>query len=129
MAKLYSPSPLAPSGHFSEMMAKKRDPLAPFYLLVKLQSHRINMPDMIGVLFDSTVRREVAHIGNVQHRFCGPLFLKLVEFVDFILTIDIAAIIRQNLIVIAEVDQRINQIAIATRIFRTEYTAAICVST
>lgn len=77
------------------MMAKKRDPLAPFYLLVKLQSHRLNMPDMIGVLFDSTVRREVAHIGNVQHRFCGPLFLKLVEFIDFILTIDIAAIIRQ----------------------------------
>lgn len=74
------------------------------------------MPDMIGVLFDSTVRREVAHIGNVQHRFCGPLFLKLVEFIDFILTIDIAAIIRQYLVVIAEVDQRINQIAIATRI-------------
>ena len=44
------------------------------------------MPDMIGVLFDSTVRREVAHIGNVQHRFCGPLFLKLVEFIDFILS-------------------------------------------
>lgn len=77
------------------MMAEKRDPLAPFYLLVNLQSHRIDMPDMIGVLFDSTVRREVAHIGNVQHRFCGPLFLKLVEFIDFILTIDIAAIIRQ----------------------------------
>ena len=46
------------------------------------------MPDMIGVLFDRTVRREVAHIGNVQHRFCGPLFLTLVEFVDFILTSD-----------------------------------------
>ncbi len=53
------------------LFRKKRDPLAPFYLLVKLQSHRINMPDMIGVLFDSTVRREVAHIGNVQHRFSG----------------------------------------------------------
>ena len=66
------------------------------------------MPDMIGVLFDSTVRREVAHIGNVQHRFCGPLFLKLVEFVDFILTIDIAAIIRQYLVVIAEVDDEGN---------------------
>ena len=87
------------------------------------------MPDMISVLFDSTVRREVAHIGNVQHRFCGPLFLKLVEFVDFILTIDIAAIIRQYLVVIAEVDQRINQIAIATRIFRLNTPLPICVST
>ena len=87
------------------------------------------MPNIIGILFDRTVRREVTHIGNVQHRFCGPLFLTLVEFVNFILTIDIAAIIRQYLVVIAEVDQRIDQIAIATRIFRTEYTAAICVST
>ncbi len=43
------PESLAPSGHFSEMMAKKTGPFGPFYLLVKLQSHRINMPDMIGV--------------------------------------------------------------------------------
>src|SRR5699024_2597219 len=125
MAKLYSPESPCPSGHFSEIKAKKNGTdLAPFYFLVNLQSHWINMPDMISVLFDCTVRREVAHIGNVQHRFCGPLFLKLVKFVDFILTIDIAAIIRQYLVVIAEVDQRINQIAIAPRFFRTEYTAA-----
>lgn len=111
--ELYSPRTLAPSGHFSEMMAKKTGPFGPVLFIGEITSHRIDMPDMISVLFDSTVRREVAHIGNVQHRFCGPLFLKLVKFVNFILTIDIAAIIRQYLVVIAEVDQRINQIAIA----------------
>lgn len=79
------------------------------------------MLDMIGVFFDSTVRREVVYIGNVQYRFCGLFFLKFVEFIDFILIIDIVAIIRQYLVVIVEVDQRINQIAIAIRIFRIEY--------
>ena len=67
------------------------------------------MPNIIGILFDRTVRREVTHIGNVQHRFCGPLFLTLVEFVNFILThphsCDIPA---STLVVIAEVDQRID---------------------
>jgi hypothetical protein len=69
--------------------------------LTGLQPYRVDMPDIFRVLLDRPVRREVAHIGNVQHRFCGPLFLKLVEFVDFILTIDIAAIIRKIRVAIA----------------------------
>ena len=63
------------------------------------------MPDMFRVLFDRAVRREVAHISDIQHRFSGPLFRTLIELVDFILSIDIAEIIRQYLVVIAKVDQ------------------------
>lgn len=63
------------------------------------------MLDMIGVFFDSMVRREVVYIGNVQYCFCGLFFLKFVEFIDFILIIDIVVIICQYLVVIVEVDQ------------------------
>ncbi|VED45780.1 Uncharacterised protein [Raoultella terrigena] len=78
------------------------------------------MPDMVGILFNRPVRREVAHIGDVEHRFVGPLFRVTVELVHLILTIDVATIIRQHLIVVAKVNQRIQQVAIAAGLRRTE---------
>ena len=63
------------------------------------------MPDVFGVLFDRPVRREVAHVGDINHRLGGPLFRVAIQFVNLILAVNVAAIIRQNLIVVAKVDQ------------------------
>ncbi|MNL55026.1 hypothetical protein D3C87_1784050 [compost metagenome] len=55
-----------------------------------------------------------------MHRFGGPLFRLTIQLVDLVLTIHIAAEIRQHLIVIAKVNQRIHQIAVAARLVRVK---------
>lgn len=70
-----------------------------------LQPHRIDMPDLLGILLNRPVGGEVTHIGDVVHRFCGPLFRRAIELVDLILAINIAAEISQHLIVVTKVDQ------------------------
>lgn len=78
------------------------------------------MPDIFRVLLDRPVRREVAHVGNIQHRLIGPLFRVLIQLVDAILAVHIATIVRQNLVVVAKVNQRIQQVAVAPRFRRAE---------
>ena len=78
------------------------------------------MPDIFRVLLDRPVRREVAHVGNIQHRLIGPLFRVLIQLVDAILAVHIATIVRQNLVVVAKVNQRIQQVAVAPRFCRAE---------
>ena len=82
------------------------------------------MPDMVGILFNSAVRREVAHIGDIQHRFIGPLLRMTVQLIHPILTIHVATVIRQNLIVVAEVNQRIQQVTVASRLRWAEQAGA-----
>ena len=82
------------------------------------------MPDMVGILFNRAVRREVAHIGDIQHRFIGPLLRMTVQLIHLILTIHVATVIRQNLIVVAEVNQRIQQVTVASRLRWAEQAGA-----
>ena len=78
------------------------------------------MPDMVGVFLNRTVRREIAHVGDIMHRFHRPLFRMTIQLIHLILAIHIATVIRQHLIMVTKVDQRIQQIAIATRLRRAE---------
>ncbi len=80
------------------------------------------MPDILGILLDGPVRREIPHVGDVMHRRAGPLLLLAVQLVHFILAVHVAAIIRQHLVVVAKVNQRIHQIAIAARLVGAEHT-------
>ncbi len=82
------------------------------------------MPDMVGILFNRAVGREVTHISDIQHRFIGPLLRMTVQLIHLILTIHVATVIRQNLIVVAEVNQRIQQVAVTTRFRRTKQAGA-----
>lgn len=45
----------------------------------------------------------------------------LIQLVDAILTVHIAAIVRQHLVVVAKVNQRIQQVAVAPRFRRAEH--------
>ncbi len=69
------------------------------------------MPDIFGILFDGSVR-EVAHIGNVEHRFRRPLFRATLQLIHY-LAVHVAAVrVASTLIVIAKVNQRIYWIAV-----------------
>ncbi len=76
---------------------------------------------MLGILFDRAVRGEVAHVGDVVHRFGGPLLRLLIQLIDPVLTVHIATEIGQYLIVVAEVNQRIHQVTVTPRLARAEH--------
>ena len=78
------------------------------------------MPDLIRVLLNGTVGGEIAHIGDVQRRTPLPLFRLTIKLIHFILGIHVTAVIRQQLIMIAKVDQRVEQVTVAPRLLRAE---------
>ena len=74
------------------------------------------MPDILGILLNGPVGREIPHISDVMHRDAGPLLLLTIKLVHPVLTIHVAAVIRQHLIVVAKVNQRIHRVPIAPRL-------------
>ena len=65
--------------------------------------NRLYFPNVLSIILDSSVRRELAGIGNVEPAFLSESKLVLVVSVDFELSLNIAFKVAQNVIMVRNV--------------------------
>lgn len=84
--------------------------------LLALHLDRLNIPDHLGVLVDTPITREESHPRYTRNRFGQPLLLILVRLIDQLLRIEVALEVIRDEVVIAVIDNGVDEGGELTRI-------------